>query len=171
MRLSRLALGVSAGMARRPARVLATACAALALAACGWGISPNSTGARMADDALLTYQVKAALDQDSALDARQIRIASTPDGHVILTGWVDTPEMARRAGEDVKRFVDRAKLDNRLRALSHPPGINSGPMIAPGLSPDQPARGPAGGGAPPPPPRGGPAAGGGRGGGPPPPGG
>ncbi|MGD7277594.1 hypothetical protein ACQCQ7_19540, partial [Ralstonia pseudosolanacearum] len=63
MRLSRLALGVSAGMARRPARVLATACAALALAACGWGISPNSTGARMADDALLTYQVKAALDQ------------------------------------------------------------------------------------------------------------
>lgn len=39
MRLSRLALGVSAGMARRPARVLATACAALALAACGWGIS------------------------------------------------------------------------------------------------------------------------------------
>ncbi|MGC5831916.1 BON domain-containing protein [Ralstonia pseudosolanacearum] len=143
MRLSRLALGVSAGMARRPARVLATACAALALAACGWGISPNSTGARMADDALLTYQVKAALDQDSALDARQIRIASTPDGHVILTGWIDTPEMARRAGEDVKRFVDRAKLDNRLRALSHPPGINSGPMIAPGLSPDQPASAPA----------------------------
>ncbi|AXV79437.1 MULTISPECIES: BON domain-containing protein [Ralstonia solanacearum species complex] len=141
MRISRLALEVRAGMARRPARMLAAACAVLALAACGWGEYPYSTGARMADDALLTYQVKAALDQDTALDARQIRIASTPDGRVTLTGWVDTPEMARRAGEDVKRFVDGTKLDNRLRVLSRAPGINGGPMIAPGL-PNVPASAP-----------------------------
>ncbi|AYB54165.1 BON domain-containing protein [Ralstonia solanacearum] len=142
MRLSRLAFEVRAGMAHRPTRRLAAACAALALAACGGGEYPYSTGARMADDTLLTYRVKAALDQDTALNARQVRIASTPDGRVILTGWVDTPEMARRAGEDVRRFVDGAKLDNRLRVLPYAPGIGGGPRIAPGL-PDVPASAPA----------------------------
>lgn len=91
MRLSRLAFEVRAGMAHRPVRMLAAACAALALAACGGGEYPYSTGARMADDTLLTYRVKAALDQDTALNARQVRIASTADGRVVLTGWVDTP--------------------------------------------------------------------------------
>jgi len=94
-------------------QALAAVGVALSLGACG-GINPNSTGARMTDDALLTYQVKAALDQDTALNPRQIRIASTPDGRVTLSGWVDTPEMVRRAGEDVKHFVNDAKLDTLL---------------------------------------------------------
>ncbi|MDC6178452.1 BON domain-containing protein [Ralstonia solanacearum] len=141
MRLSRLAFEVRAGMAHRPVRMLAAACAALALAACGGGEYPYSTGARMADDTLLTYRVKAALDQDTALNARQVRIASTADGRVVLSGWVDTPEMVRRAGEDVRHFVDGAKLDNRLRVLPYAPGIGGGPVIAPGL-PDVPASAP-----------------------------
>lgn len=130
MCLSPLSLVVRAGAARRSMQALAAVGVALSLGACG-GINPNGTGARMSDDALLTYQVKAALDQDTALNARQIRIASTPDGRVTLSGWVDTPEMVRRAGEDVKRFVNDAKLDNRLRALSSPPGLGTGPKIAP----------------------------------------
>jgi osmotically-inducible protein OsmY len=130
MCLSPLSLVVRAGAARRSMQALAAVGVALSLGACG-GINPNSTGARMTDDALLTYQAKAALDQDTALNARQIRIASTPDGRVTLSGWVDTPEMVRRAGEDVKHFVNDAKLDNRLRALSSPPGLGTGPKIAP----------------------------------------
>ncbi|WP_343662490.1 BON domain-containing protein, partial [Ralstonia sp.] len=73
--------------------VLAAIAAATVLTACAWGDSPNTTGARMLDDSLLSYQVKAALDQDTALSTRQIRIRSTPDGKVTLTGWVDTAEM------------------------------------------------------------------------------
>ena len=71
MRLPQLSFAASAG-------VLAAIAAATVLTACAWGDSPNSTGARMLDDSLLTYQVKAALDQDTALSTRQIRIRSTP---------------------------------------------------------------------------------------------
>ncbi|MEE2976513.1 MAG: BON domain-containing protein, partial [Pseudomonadota bacterium] len=106
MRFPQLPFAASAG-------VLAAIGAAVLLAACAWGDSPNSTGARMTDDSLLAYQVKAALDYDTALNPRQIRIHTTPEGKVTLTGWVDTPEMARRAGDDVKRFVDPAKFDNQ----------------------------------------------------------
>ncbi|MDF6494876.1 BON domain-containing protein, partial [Escherichia coli] len=104
MRFPQLSFAASAG-------VLAAIGATTLLTACAWGDSSTASGARMLDDSLLSYQVKAALDQDTALSTRQIRIRSNPDGKVTLTGWVDTPEMARRAGEDVKRFVDPAKLD------------------------------------------------------------
>lgn len=121
---------------------LAAISAAVVLSACALGDSPNSTGARMTDDSLLSYQVKAALDQDSALNPRQIRIHSTPDGKVTLTGWVDTPEMLRRAGQDVQRFVDPAKFDNQLRVLSRMQVLGGGPLIPPGLPPE-PASAPA----------------------------
>ncbi len=113
------------------------------LAACALGDGPNSTGARMTDDSLLSYQVKAALDQDTALNPRQIRIHTSAEGKVTLTGWVDTPEMARRAGEDVKRFVDGAKLDNQLRVLSRMQVLGGGPLIPSGLPPEAPASAPA----------------------------
>lgn len=117
--------------------------AAALLTACAWGDGPNTTGARMSDDSLLSYQVKAALDQDTALNTRQIRIRSTPDGKVTLTGWVETPEMARRAGNDVTRFVDPAKLDNQLRVLSRMQVLGGGPWIPAGLPPEAPASAPA----------------------------
>ncbi|ANA35711.1 BON domain-containing protein [Ralstonia mannitolilytica] len=126
-----------------PAGALAAIGAAVLLTACAWGDSPNSTGARMTDDSLLAYQVKAALDQDTALNPRQIRIHTTPEGKVTLTGWVDTPEMARRAGDDVKRFVDPAKFDNQLRVLSRSQVLGGGPLIPAGLPPEAPASAPA----------------------------
>ena len=100
MRFPQLSFAASAG-------VLAAIGAAALLTACAWGESPNATGARMIDDSLLSYQVKAALDQDTALNTRQIRIRSTPDGKVTLTGWVDTPEMARRAGDGERSIARR----------------------------------------------------------------
>ena len=126
-----------------PAGALAAIGAAVLLTACAWGDSPNSTGARMTDDSLLAYQVKAALDYDTALNPRQIRIHTTPEGKVTLTGWVDTPEMARRAGDDVKRFVDPAKFDNQLRVLSRSQVLGGGPLIPAGLPPEAPASAPA----------------------------
>lgn len=42
MRLSRLAFEVRAGMAHRPVQMLAAACAALALAACGGANTPTA---------------------------------------------------------------------------------------------------------------------------------
>ena len=126
-----------------PAGVLAAVGAAALLTACAWGDSPNSTGARMTDDSLLSYQVKAALDQDTTLNPRQIRIHTTPDGKVTLTGWVDTAEMARRVGDDVKRFVDPAKFDNQLRVLSLMQVQGGGPLIPTGLPPAAPASPPA----------------------------
>ncbi|CAJ0790003.1 hypothetical protein LMG7141_02311 [Ralstonia condita] len=125
-----------------PAGAVAVIGAAVLLTACALGDGPNSAGARMSDDSLLSYQVKAALDQDTALNPRQIRIHTTPDGKVSLTGWVDTPEMARRAGEDVKRFVDPAKFDNQLRVLSRQQVLGGGPLIPSGLPP-APASAPA----------------------------
>ncbi|CAJ0888301.1 hypothetical protein R20233_03310 [Ralstonia sp. LMG 32965] len=136
MRFPQLSVAASVG-------VLAAIGAAALLTACAWGDSPNSAGAHMLDDSLLSYQVKAALDQDTALSTRQIRIRSTPDGKVTLTGWVDTPEMARRAGDDVKRFVDSAKLDNQLRVLSRMQVLGGGPYIPAGLPPEAPASAPA----------------------------
>jgi hypothetical protein len=136
MRFPQLSFAASAG-------VLAAIGAAVLLTACAWGESQNTTGARMIDDSLLSYQVKAALDQDMALNTRQIRIRSTPDGKVTLTGWVDTPEMARRAGEDVKRFVEPSKLDNQLRVLSRMQVLGGGPLIPAGLPPAAPASAPA----------------------------
>jgi len=138
MRFPRLSLMAPAA----PVSTLAAMGAAVLLSACALGDSPNSTGARMTDDSLLSYQVKAALDQDTALNPRQIRIHTTPEGKVTLTGWVDTPEMARRAGEDVKRFVDPAKFDNQLRILSRMQVLGGGPLIPPGL-PQAPASAPA----------------------------
>lgn len=126
-----------------PAGVLAAIGAAALLTACAWGDSPSSTGARMTDDSLLSYQVKAALDQDTALNPRQIRIHTTSDGKVTLTGWVDTPEMTRRAGDDIKRFVDPAKFDNQLRVLSRMQVLGGGPWIPAGLPPAAPASAPA----------------------------
>lgn len=143
MHFPSLSLVVRAGAVRRQVGVLAAIGAASLLAACAWGDQPNSTGARMTDDSLLSYQVKAALDQDTALNPRQIRIHTTPDGRVTLTGWVETPEMARRAGEDVKRFVDPAKLDNQLRVLSRMQVLGGGPLIPAGLPPSAPASAPA----------------------------
>ncbi|MDF6767510.1 BON domain-containing protein, partial [Escherichia coli] len=122
MRFPQLSFAASAG-------VLAAIGATTLLTACAWGDSSTASGARMLDDSLLSYQVKAALHQDTALSTRQIRIRSNPDGKVTLTGWVDTPEMARRAGEDVKRFVDPAKLDNQLRVLSRMQVLGGGPYI------------------------------------------
>ena len=87
--------------------------------------------------------MKAALDQDTALNTHQIRIHTTPEGKVTLTGWVDSAEMARRAGEDVKRFVDPAKLDNQLRILSRSQVLGGGPLIPAGLPPAAPASAPA----------------------------
>lgn len=136
MRFPQLPFAASAG-------VLAAIGAAVLLAACAWGDSPNSTGARMTDDSLLAYQVKAALDYDTALNPRQIRIHTAPEGKVTLTGWVDTPEMARRAGDDVKRFVDPAKFDNQLRVLSRSQVLGGGPLIPAGLPPEAPASAPA----------------------------
>ncbi|MBY4705677.1 MULTISPECIES: BON domain-containing protein [Ralstonia] len=143
MRFPSLSLVVRAGMPRQRIGVLAAIGAASVLTACAWGDGPDRTGARMTDDSLLSYQVKAALDQDTALNTRQIRIHTTPEGKVTLTGWVDSAEMARRAGEDVKRFVDPAKLDNQLRILSRSQVLGGGPLIPAGLPPAAPASAPA----------------------------
>jgi len=139
MRFPSLSFVLRAGKVRRRAGMLAAIGGAALLAACAWGDNPNRTGARMTDDSLLSYQVKAALDQDTAINPREIRIHTTPEGKVTLTGWVDTPEMAHRAGEDVKRFVDSAKLDNQLRVLSLMQVLGGGPMIPLGLPPAAPA--------------------------------
>lgn len=70
MRFPSLSLVVRAGMPRRQIGVLAAIGAASVLTACAWGDGPDRTGARMTDDSLLSYQVKAALDQDTAHQQR-----------------------------------------------------------------------------------------------------
>ncbi len=94
MRFPSLSLVVRAGMPRRQIGVLAAIGAASVLTACAWGDGPDRTGARMTDDSLLSYQVKAALDQDTALNTHQIRIHTTPVAAPRRAGGITSDRMA-----------------------------------------------------------------------------
>jgi len=94
-------------MAKRMAKFLVFLGLMTALAGCASSQSRESTG-EYVDDSVITTKVKAAMVDDMALKGFQIKV-NTYQGVVQLSGFVDTPQHASKAGElarNVKGVVD-----------------------------------------------------------------
>ena len=71
------------------------------------GTQERATAERVVDDSVITTKVKSSMLDDLALKTFQINV-KTYKGTVQLSGFVDTPEQARLAG-DVARKVEGVK--------------------------------------------------------------
>lgn len=101
-------------IAHRFAAALAAVMIAV-LAACAPTSTRESTGEYI-DDAAITTKVKAALAADPVAKASQVKV-TTYKGTVQLSGFVDTPEAARRAAELAREVngVKAVKNDTVVR--------------------------------------------------------
>lgn len=85
---------------------------ALALGACAETRTSQSTGAYL-DDTVITTKVKTAILEDPGLKVMQIQVA-TNQNVVQLSGFVDSPEMVRRAGMVAGRVEGVGSVQNDL---------------------------------------------------------
>jgi osmotically-inducible protein OsmY len=96
---------------------LLAALAAAQLAGCTTDSSSagsSRTAGEAVDDAALTAKVKAAIAADAGLkDAAKVDV-NTFRGVVQLSGFVDSPEEARRAAEAAKKVNGVKEVDNAL---------------------------------------------------------
>jgi osmotically-inducible protein OsmY len=97
-----------------------TKCAATAAIAVGLAVSGcnvmrgQSTAGQYVDDVAITTKVKAELLDSERVEGLDVNVDST-NGRVKLTGWADSAEEIRAAG-DIARSVDGVKsVDNQLQ--------------------------------------------------------
>ncbi|MBJ6749742.1 BON domain-containing protein [Geomonas anaerohicana] len=92
------------GKAKRIVTVLISACLLTSLAGCSHThTTKHETAGEYVDDSVITTRVKAAIFDELALKTFQINV-TTYQGVVQLSGFVDSAENARRAG-DIARGV------------------------------------------------------------------
>lgn len=84
----------------------------LAVGACAETKTSESTGAYL-DDSVITTKVKTAILEDPALKVMQIQV-TTHRNVVQLAGFVDSPQMAGRAGMVASRVEGVASVKNDL---------------------------------------------------------
>ncbi|HJV34720.1 BON domain-containing protein [Geomonas sp.] len=82
------------------------------LLGCSTTASHESTG-QYVDDSVITSKVKAAIINDMALKGFQINV-KTYQGVVQLSGFVDTPDNIRRAGELARNVKGVTDVKNDL---------------------------------------------------------
>lgn len=87
--------------------VLICAGALTAVAGCASHPEKRETAGQYVDDSIITTKVKAAIFDDMALKTFQINV-KTYQGTVQLSGFVDSSEHARMAG-DIARKVEGVK--------------------------------------------------------------
>jgi osmotically-inducible protein OsmY len=97
-----------------------TKCAATAALAVGLALSGcnvirgQSSAGEYVDDVAITTKVKAELLDSERVEGLDVNVDST-NGRVKLTGWADSTEEVRAAG-DIARSVDGVKsVDNQLQ--------------------------------------------------------
>lgn len=88
------------------------------LSACAPTATREGTG-EYVDDALITSKVKAAFAADPTVKATQVKV-ETYRGTVQLSGFVDSPESARRATE-LAREVKGVKAVKNATLVKPPP--------------------------------------------------
>lgn len=97
-------------------RIFGAAVAAFVLvlgAGCATERGGQSTAARVVDDSVITARVKTHLIEDQALKAFQINV-ETYRGDVLLSGFVDSPDMVKRAVEVAKNVEGVKSVRNSL---------------------------------------------------------
>lgn len=82
-------------------------------AGCATERGGQPTAARIVDDSVITAKVKTNLIEDQALKAFQINV-ETYRGDVLLSGFVDSPEMVKRAVEVAKNVEGVKSVRNSL---------------------------------------------------------
>lgn len=107
--------------------LLSIFCAAI-LASCAGTDSRRATG-QVIDDASITTRVKTALAKETGLrDAVNVNV-TTNRGTVQLSGFVDSQEMANRAGQVARSVEGVQSVRNDLQittAQSNRPGASTG---------------------------------------------
>lgn len=83
-----------------------------ALAGCASQQRKESTGQYL-DDSVITTKVKSAILGDQTLKVMQIGV-ETYQGKVQLSGFVDSPQNAKRAGEVASRVEGVKEVQNNL---------------------------------------------------------
>lgn len=98
----------------RPARraMLATALAAVLLAACAGSSTRESTG-ELIDDSAITTKVKTALLADKAVSAVDVSV-DTFKGRVLLAGFVKSQDERRRAAQIARSVKGVKEVSNRI---------------------------------------------------------
>ena len=84
----------------------------VALAACGSTRTHESTG-QYVDDSVITTKVKSLLAEDDFLKSFKISV-ETYKGRVQLSGFVDSKESVRRAGEIARNVKGVTSVANNL---------------------------------------------------------
>ncbi|WP_129126054.1 BON domain-containing protein [Geomonas oryzae] len=97
---------------RRIVTVLLCACMLASFTGCTATSRHESTG-EYVDDSVITTRVKAALFDELALKTFQINV-TTYRGVVQLSGFVDSAENARKAGEIARRVKGVEEVKNDL---------------------------------------------------------
>lgn len=83
---------------------------------CASGPDRVSTG-QFIDDRVISTKVKAAFAEDPVVKALQVNV-DTYNGNVQLSGFVQSPEEIRRAGELARRVEGVKSVQNDLRIRS-----------------------------------------------------
>jgi osmotically-inducible protein OsmY len=90
------------------------ACIALVVAFLGCASSPTrESSGQYVDDSAITTRVKAAIFDDPSLKVLQINV-ETFKGEVQLSGFVDSPQNVRRAGEVARGVTGVRSVKNDL---------------------------------------------------------
>lgn len=97
---------------RRTVTVLLCACMLASFAGCTATPKHESAG-EYVDDSVITTRVKAAIFDELALKTFQINV-TTYRGVVQLSGFVDSAENARKAGEIARRVKGVEEVKNDL---------------------------------------------------------
>lgn len=99
---------------KRIVTVLLAACMLTALAGCSHThTTKHETAGEYVDDAVVTTRVKAAIFDELALKTFQINV-TTYQGVVQLSGFVDSAENARKAGEIARGVKGVKEVKNDL---------------------------------------------------------
>lgn len=83
-----------------------------AFAGCASTTKHESTG-QYVDDSVITAKVKAAILEDKAVKVTQVNV-ETYRGIVQLSGFVDNPEMAKKAEEDARKVAGVREVKNNI---------------------------------------------------------
>lgn len=98
---------------KRLMKVLICAGLLSAFLGCATSGHKQETAGQYVDDSVVTTKVKAAIFDDMALKTFQINV-KTYQGTVQLSGFVDSPEHARQAGEIARKVQGVKEVKNDL---------------------------------------------------------
>jgi osmotically-inducible protein OsmY len=96
----------------RITKIMASFALTVALLGCSQTKKTESTG-QIIDDSAITTKVKAAIIEDQALKALQINV-KTFKGEVQLSGFVDSAQSVKKAGEVAQAIKDVTSVKNDL---------------------------------------------------------